>query len=513
MMLEKVEDPLTQLEHIDTFQRLGLFYHFKNEINNILKGLYDNKICCIDNIWKIDNLYATALEFRLLRQHGYMISSDVFTSFKDETTGNFKACLCEDIEGLLALYEASFHSKKGETILEEARGFTVKHLEQFMQEHNKDQGNMILFELVSHALELPLHRIMPRLETRWYIDLYGKRQDMNPTWLVLAKLDFNVVQSTHLEDLKHSSRWWSATKLGQNLSFARDRLVEVCLWAVGAISELENGYSRRLLTKVGVLIAVIDDIYDVYGTLDELELFGDAFERWDINAIDQVPDYLKTCFLATYNLVNEIIFDVLKEQGHLILKCLKKTWADQCKSYMVEAKWYYSGYIPTLQEYIENGWISIAIAVLLVHVCFSVTNPITEEAIECLMEYPNIVRHSSTIVRLVDDLGTSSIELQRGDVPKSMQCYMHETGASEEEARRHIEYLIEETWKQMNEDLVSRSPFSEAFIEICMNVARASLSIYQHGDGFGVHSHRETKDKIQLLLVNPIPLGTENQDD
>ncbi|GMN21007.1 hypothetical protein TIFTF001_050089 [Ficus carica] len=65
---------------------------------------------------------------------------------------------------------------------------------------------MILFELVSHALELPLHRIMPRLETMWYIDLYGKRQDMNPTWLELAKLDFNVVQSTHLEDLKHSSR-------------------------------------------------------------------------------------------------------------------------------------------------------------------------------------------------------------------------------------------------------------------------------------------------------------------
>ena len=90
---------------------------------------------------------------------------------------------------------------------------------------------------------------------------------------------------------------------------------------------------------------------------------------------------------------------------------------------------------------------------------------------------------------------------------------MHETGASEEEARRHIEYLIEETWKQMNEDLVSRSPFSEAFIEICMNIARASLSVYQHGDGFGVHSHRETKDKIQSLLVNPIPLGTQNQDD
>ena len=44
-------------------------------------------------------------------------------------------------------------------------------------------------------------------------------------------------------------------------------------------SEPQFGYSRIINTKVIALITVIDDIYDVYGTLDELELFTDAVDR------------------------------------------------------------------------------------------------------------------------------------------------------------------------------------------------------------------------------------------
>lgn len=55
--------------------------------------------------------------------------------------------------------------------------------------------------------------------------------------------------------------------------------MENFLWTVGVVFEPEFGYCRRMLIKVNALITVIDDIYDVYGTLDELELFTDAVER------------------------------------------------------------------------------------------------------------------------------------------------------------------------------------------------------------------------------------------
>jgi (-)-alpha-terpineol synthase len=84
-------------------------------------------------------------------------------------------------------------------------------------------------------------------------------------------------------------------------------------------------------------------------------------------------------------------------------------WASLCKSYLLDAKWYYSGYTPSFQEYIENARVSISAPVVLVHAYFLVTNPITNEALDCLEDHPKIIRWSSMIVRLADDLGTSKV--------------------------------------------------------------------------------------------------------
>jgi hypothetical protein len=48
-------------------------------------------------------------------------------------------------------------------------------------------------------------------------------------------------------------------------------------------------------------------------------------------------------------------------------------------------------------------------------------------------------------------------ELERGDVPKSIQCYMNENGATEEDARKYIRFLISTMWKKMNEEAGSAS--------------------------------------------------------
>ncbi|MED6108161.1 hypothetical protein PIB30_020934 [Stylosanthes scabra] len=118
-ILSKVEnDDVDKLDLIDVLQRLGVAYHFKSEIRNILDTIHN-----IDYSKKKKTLHATALEFRILRHNGYHISTDVFIDFLDEMK-NFKISSSVDIEGVLSLYEASFYSWEGETILDEARDFT-----------------------------------------------------------------------------------------------------------------------------------------------------------------------------------------------------------------------------------------------------------------------------------------------------------------------------------------------------------------------------------------------------
>lgn len=70
-----IDDPLKQLDLIDTLQRLGISYHFENEIKGILERRYRSNQG--NNSCKKNDVYATALEFRLMRQHGFSVSPGI----------------------------------------------------------------------------------------------------------------------------------------------------------------------------------------------------------------------------------------------------------------------------------------------------------------------------------------------------------------------------------------------------------------------------------------------------
>ncbi|CAA2934310.1 trans-alpha-bergamotene synthase-like [Olea europaea subsp. europaea] len=497
IIINETEDVLHQLELIDNLQRFDVCYHFKDEIKKILEDIYlTNKD---SNNQNEKDLYSTALKFRLLRQHGYHVPQEVFCSFMEEG-GNFNAELSGDIIGILSLYEASFLSLENEGILDKARNFATHHLKERLQ-HITDQG---LAMQVSHALELPLHWRVQKLEAKWFIYVYENRHDADYNLLEFAKLDFNIVQAIYQDEIKQMSRWYKETCLTEKLSFARHRLVECFLWALEFTPEPQFRYSRRILTNIGVLLTIIDDLYDVYGRLDELELFTDIVERWDINALDQLPEYMRICFLAVFNSINEMAYDVLKDHNFNIIPNAKKLWAELCRTYLIEARWYNSGYFPSLSEFLNTAWISSTGPLLLFHAYVCTINPLTKKDLVRMEQYPGIIHWPSLVLRLTDDLGTSSDELKRGDVPKSIQCYMNDTGCSEEVARDYIKDLIDVTLKKTNKDILIDCPFKD-FVGPAMNLARVTQSMYQYGDGFGV-PHLETKKNLISLIVEPIPM-------
>ncbi|CAL9050431.1 unnamed protein product, partial [Musa banksii] len=486
-----------QLQLIDHLQQLGVAYHFKEDIKDALGTIYGSveKV----NMLLKDNLHATALMFRLLREHGFAVSEGVFYRFMDEK-GNLKASLRHQTEGLVSLYEASHLAKEGEHVLEEATNFTTKQLKSLMEGSLEPH----LREHVAHALELPLNWRMPRLQTRWFIEASQREAKMNPVLLELAKLDFNRVQIIYQRELREVSRWWSNLGLAQRLPFSRDRLMENYFWTVGWAFEPQFARFREAQTKGNCLITTIDDVYDVYGTIDELELFTDAVERWDVNTMDKLPEYMKICFLALFNTTNDTAYNVMKEKGLDIIPHLKKAWADLCKAYMVEARWYHQGYTPNLEEFLENALVSIS-GLLILTLAYCTSDNVSQETLEDFHSCPEIARRSSMILRLCDDLGTSKDELERGDVPKSIQCYMHESGLSEYAAREHIRRLIRGNWRAINGDRSFTSRFEENLKMIAINIPRMAHCMYQYGDGYG-KPDGVIEDRIGSLLIEPILL-------
>lgn len=65
----------------------------------------------------------------------------------------------------------------------------------------------------------------------------------------------------------------------KKLSFGRDRVVMNFLWTIGTNYLPHYRNLRITLTKVNCMITTIDDVYDVYGTLDELEQFTQDIDR------------------------------------------------------------------------------------------------------------------------------------------------------------------------------------------------------------------------------------------
>ncbi|KAI4347816.1 hypothetical protein L6164_008597 [Bauhinia variegata] len=184
-----------KLNFINSVQRLGVAYHFESEIDEALQQIYNS--CTGNNIiTHCDDLHSIALLFRLLRQQGYHISPGVFNKFKDET-GKFSARLENDVPALLSLYEAAQYRVKGEELLDEALDFTQNQLVRSL----KNQLSPSMEAQVKRSLNRPLHKGMPRLESRYYMSFYKEDPANNKVLLTFAKLDFNILQKLHQKEL------------------------------------------------------------------------------------------------------------------------------------------------------------------------------------------------------------------------------------------------------------------------------------------------------------------------
>lgn len=487
-LLSNTVDTWEKLELVDNMEKLGLAYLFEHEIRKVLDTLVSNTS---RDLKGEKNLYNTALLFKLLREHGHHVSQDMFAGLVDISTHS-------DVKPMLKLFEASHLAFEGENTLDKANVISRKYLES-------------IGTYLDDASPANITRILKDPYNIWYnvktqIQLHGKNSNSNSHLLNLARCNFNMIQATHQKEVKELLRWWRALDLRRSVPFVRNRIMESFVCAVGIVCEPKYGSLRNWLTKSISLIIVLDDVYDASGgTLEELEIFTSAANRWDDEETQTLPECMKICLRILYDTVKDIASEIEDEYGwNLVSTHLQKAWITYCQSLLKEARWFNMKYTPTIKEHTDNGGNSSSGPLISIHIFFALV-PKTEqpEVINLLKSTAEHEQNVGLIFRLCNDLGNYAVEIERSDAASSIQCIMHEQGVSEEAARNRIKSMIADAWKKINYECVTQPPLLQQYLKYSANIARVAHVVYHNGDGV-TNADGMTRNHVMDLFSEPL---------
>ncbi|RHN75247.1 putative gamma-muurolene synthase [Medicago truncatula] len=286
--------------------------------------------------------------------------------------------------------------------------------------------------------------------------------------------------------------WWKKTDFATEVPYVRDRVVEAYFWPLCMSYEPKYTTSRKIVGKLVACISLLDDTYDAYGTVEELELFTQAIQRWDFSLIQSLPKCMKVVFNTIVELWDEIVM-ILVETGksNLVLQYIKEEFYKLAQSYLVETKWCNEGFIPTYDEYKANGIISSTLPLqILSFLGFGEFS--NKELFDWIFSDPKIIEAVSAIGRLADDISSHKFEQQRVHV-----------ASSREEAYKLIQIEIEDYWIIMNEECLKIENIPRSVLEIILNVARITEFTYENFEDKYTKAEL-MKDYIVALLIDPI---------
>ncbi|KAL6643042.1 hypothetical protein ACP70R_021223 [Stipagrostis hirtigluma subsp. patula] len=500
-----------RLHFIYVLERLCLDYLFDEEITGMLAQISNADVNDCD-------LHTVAMWFYLLRIHRYRVSPDVFGKFKNEE-GRF---VWQNPRDLLSLYNAAYLRMHGETILNEAISFTERELKSMIPYLEQDGP---FAREINRALDIPIPRRVRIYDAKYYISIYENDTTVDRMVLELAKLNSNLVQIRHQQELKILTRWWKDIRLQADFSFSRDRIVENYFWMVGAYFEPCYSRARIILTMVMATTVILDDFFDSYGTSQECDSFTKCIEwfctvetigvveynpvgplslkyPWDQKEAQDLPNNIKLVLKKILQNYKTIEDHLGPHEKHRI-SYLRSVVVDVVRAYNMEVKWRDERYVPaTVEEHLRVSARSGACHLLSCASFVGCSEIAAKESFEWVSSMPKMVHALCKILRLSDDLEESYEQGQMIlDVASIMDSCMKEYNVSMGSARKKIKELIEESWMDINEEWLNKHDKAQPkeLLERIFNLTRTMEFMYKQGDALTT-SHA-VKGTINSLLV------------
>ncbi|KAL7130570.1 hypothetical protein ABFS83_13G142600 [Erythranthe nasuta] len=501
-------DKCIQLSTVDNLERLGISRYFRNEIKTMLDETYKFWVQGDEEIFM--DASTCALAFRLLRMNGYNVTSDWVTSILEEClSSNTK-----DVHATLELFRASeliISPDAGDLERQKSR---LKHL----LEQKISSGRNVDRE-VYHALHYPFYSTLDRISKRRNIEHYNLDNTIigkssycsanfaNKDFLLLSVEDFNKCQAIHRQELKDLETWVVENKLDE-LKFARSKSAYCYFSAAATFFEPELSDARMSWAKNGVLATVVDDFFDVGGSIEELKNLIHLVEVWDADVSTECcSQNVRIIFSALKTTICEIGDKGFVKQERSVMNHIIKIWLDLLYSMMKEAEWDREKSLPTMDEYMENAYVSFGLGPIVLPALYLVGPKLSEKTVND-SEYHNLFKLMSTCGRLLNDFQGYEREMKDGKL-NAVTLYITKSGGemTKEDAVTEMKESIVRKTRELRRLVLEgekSSVLPKACKDLFWHMSTVSHLFYSKDDGF---TSQELFGVVNSIINEPIVLS------
>ncbi|OEL22389.1 S-(+)-linalool synthase, chloroplastic, partial [Dichanthelium oligosanthes] len=350
-----------------------------------------------------------------------------------------------------------------------------------------------LARYVRQSLDHPYHLSLMQYKARHHLSYLQSLPTRNTAMEELAIAEFQLNKLQHQQEMQEIQRWWMDLGLSHEIPVVRDQVLKWYMWPMTVLHGSSFSKYRVEITKIISLVYVVDEIFDLVGTQEELSLFTEAIKMWNTAAPDSLPSCMRSCYNVLYTITNEIADMAEKEHGLNPVGHLRKAWAVLFDGFMVESKWLANNQTPAADDYLRNAVVTSGVPLTFAHILFLLGQDHAacnnNDVAELSDHIPPAISCPAKMLRLWDDMGSAKDEAQEGLDGSYRDFYLMENpSCTPADAEEHMRSLIMREWEELNRECFSRRTFSGSFLQASLNAARMVSVMYSY-------------DKEQRLLV------------
>nr|GEU66338.1 geranyllinalool synthase [Tanacetum cinerariifolium] len=229
-----------------------------------------------------------------------------------------------------------------------------------------------------------------------------------------------------------------------------------------------------------------NDFFDMRGTLEELHMLIYAVYRWDGKGLNGPSK-------AIFDVLNDLVTDTTKElvlQGKIdVIEDFKDLWRETFNSWLTETTWGKSGYIPSMDEYLETGMISIATHVLVLTSSCFLNLPKSKVKPQ---KYESVTESLMATARLLNDIQSYKKEQEEGKMNLVLLHFKDNPNASLDDSVAEVQSVETKEQKGNQFDLPMRNPIRVCALDVGIKGTRE--------DQFDLPFSKTCKDALDLIF-------------